>query len=178
MPTSFKGRIGRWWRGLPAPPETKRQAQQYLEDGEQLLAAFIAAPRGTGMAKWGVPELGQMERGERKVRRVLNAAETAGLPLPPPKGLLARASMALALTDRRLVVLSITRLTVMGSGGDVKALFSAVAVDEVDSIKVKRLLLGKVVIVTVRGVPIELETGAWGYDNAIVPEFERVKAKH
>ena len=153
MPTSFRAKI-------------KQQAQEHLEDGEQVLAAFVAEPRGAMMTRAGGP-LSHVV-GRRKVRRTGKAAAAAGLRLTWP--------MALALTERRLVVLSITRPIAMGKGGDVKALFSAVPLVAIDAIKVKRLLVGKVVIVSIHGVPIKLETGPGAFDKAIIKQFERAKA--
>jgi hypothetical protein len=56
--------------------------------------------------------------------------------------------MALAMTDQRLLVLKISPLIAMGKGGDVKELVSDVLVADVDSIQIKRLLVGKVMTVT------------------------------
>ena len=56
--------------------------------------------------------------------------------------------MALALTDSRLVVFKVSQPIAMGKGGDVKDLVSSVPLGDVDSIEVKRLLVGKVVVVT------------------------------
>jgi hypothetical protein len=88
--------------------------------------------------------------------------------------------MTLALTDRRLVVLSVPRLTKTGRGGDVTALFSAVPLAEVDSIKVKRLVLpigGKLLTVTVRGVPIALQVHSGLYDKQLVADRARQGAR-
>lgn len=57
--------------------------------------------------------------------------------------------MALALTEGRLVVFRVSAPIAMGKGGDVKDFVSSVPLGDVDSIEVKRLLVGKVVIVTV-----------------------------
>ena len=58
--------------------------------------------------------------------------------------------MALALTPQRLLVLTISNPIGMGVGGKVKDVLSSVPIEEVDSIEVKRLAVGKVVTVTVR----------------------------
>ena len=47
---------------------------------------------------------------------------------------------------------------------------------EVDSIEVRRLLIGKTVTVTVRGVPIKLEAGGGANAKGLAEEFARVKA--
>jgi hypothetical protein len=79
--------------------------------------------------------------GGRKVVQQRRAAEGAGLKLTSP--------MALAMTDQRLLVLKISPIIAMGTGGDVKELVSDVPVADVDSIEIKRLLVGKVMTVTV-----------------------------
>jgi len=76
----------------------KEQAEPYLEPGERVLAAFIAQPRGANMATAG--GLAPSAIGGRKVKEARRAAEASGLQLARP--------MALAVTDRRLVVLKIS----------------------------------------------------------------------
>jgi hypothetical protein len=90
--------------------------------------------------------------GGRKAAQQSRAAKDAGLQLTSP--------MALALTDKRLLVLRVSAPIAMGKGGDVKDLVSEAPLTDVDSIDVKRLLAGKVVTVTVRGTPVKLEVGA------------------
>ena len=46
MPTSYEDKI-------------KQQAEQYLEPGERVLAAFIAQPRGANMAQGRRPRAGR-----------------------------------------------------------------------------------------------------------------------
>ena len=53
--------------------------------------------------------------------------------------------MALAITDRRLLSFSMGAQAGMGVGGGVKELVGEAPLAEVDEIKVKRLLMGKVV---------------------------------
>jgi hypothetical protein len=110
----------------------KEQAPQYLEPGEQVLAAFITQPRGATMLKVGG---GAQAIGAGKTKKEAGAAAGAGLQLASP--------MALALTDSRLVVLSVGAPLALGKGGDVKGFVSAVPLSEVDSIQVKRLLVGR-----------------------------------
>ena len=90
--------------------------------------------------------------GGRKATQQRQAAKDAGLQLASP--------MALALTDKRLLVLRISPPIALGKGGDVKELVSEAPLADVDSIDVKRLLAGKVVTVTVRGTSFKLEVGA------------------
>ena len=136
MPNSYEDKI-------------KQQAQPYLEAGEQVIAGFIAQPRGATTAGYG--GLGPGSVGGMKISRQNRAAQDAGLKLAIP--------MALAVTNSRLLVFRTSKPIAMGKGGDVKDLISAVPLDDVDSIETKRLLVGTIVIVTVRGVAIEL--GSW-----------------
>ncbi len=144
----------------------KEQAESYLDPGERVLAAFIAQPRGANMARAG--GLAPSAIGGRKVKEVRRAAEATGLQLTRP--------MALALTDRRLVVLKISPPIAMGKGADVKELVSAVPLCDVDSIEVKRLLVGKVVVVTVGGAAVKLEAGAGANAKGLAEEFARARA--
>jgi hypothetical protein len=84
--------------------------------------------------------------------------------------------MALTLTDRRLLVLRVSPPIAMGKGGDVKELVSEAPLADVESIEVKRLLVGKVVTVTVRGVTFKLEVGGSGDAQGLAAEFSRAKA--
>jgi hypothetical protein len=129
----------------------KEQAQPYLESGERVLAAFIGQPRGATTAKMGGVAPGVI--GGTKTGKQERAAGEAGLELANP--------MALALTESRLVVLGVSPPIALGKGGDVKRLVSAALLTGVDSIVVKRLLVGKTVTVTVtvRGVTFKLEAG-------------------
>jgi hypothetical protein len=143
----------------------KEQAQQYLEADEHVLAAFIAQPRGATTAKMGG---GAGALGGRRAGKQQDAAGGAGLQLTTP--------MALALTEGRLVVLKVSPPLPMGKGGDVKELVSAVPMAEVDSIEIKRLLVGKVVKLTVHGSEFKLEAGGGANAKGLVDEFSRVRA--
>jgi hypothetical protein len=83
---------------------------------------------------------------------------------------------ALALTGSRLLVLSVSQPIAMGKGGDVKELVSAAPLADVESIEVRRLLVGKTVTVTVRGVSIRLEAGAGADARGLAEEFARAKS--
>jgi hypothetical protein len=63
----------------------------------------------------------------------------------------------------------------MGKGGDVQDLVSAAALSDVESIEVKRLLVGKTVTVTVSGVSFKLEVGAGADAKGLAAEFARSK---
>ncbi|MGH3286018.1 MAG: hypothetical protein ACRDPD_15240 [Streptosporangiaceae bacterium] len=146
--------------------QIKEQARCYLQPGEQVLAALIARARGATMASAG--NLAGNAIGGRKVVQQRRAAEDAGLKLTSP--------MALAMTDQRLLVLKISPLLALGKGGDVKELVSDVPVADVDSIEIKRLLVGTVVTVTVRGTPVKLEAGATGDAKGMADGLARAKS--
>jgi hypothetical protein len=143
-----------------------QQAAPYLEPGERVLAAFITQPRGATTARAGGLAPGAI--GAAKVRRNQRSAAGSGLRLVSP--------MALALTNARVLVLSVSQPIALGKGGDVKELVSAVALDDVEAIEVKRLLIGKVVTLTVGGSAIKLEAGAGANARGLADEFARVKA--
>jgi hypothetical protein len=145
----------------------REQAASYLEPGEHVLAAFIGQPRGATASKVGagvvVSAIGDARQGKER-----KAAGEAGLTLANP--------MALALTESRLVVLSVSAPIAMGKGGDVKELVSSAPLGDVESIQVKRLLVGKTVHVTVRGQPFKLEAGAGANVKGLAEEFRPAKA--
>jgi hypothetical protein len=153
MPTSYEDKI-------------KEQAKPYLEPGEHVLAAFITQPRGTNVAMAG--GLAPAAIGGRKVKEARSAAEAGGFQVTRP--------MALALTESRLVVFKVSQPIAMGKGGDVKDLVSAVPLSDVDSIEVKRLLVGKVVVVTVGGAAVKLEAGAGANVKGLAEGFARARA--
>ena len=138
--------------------KVKDGAARFLEDGEQVLAAVIAAPRGYTTQAAGSMHLGSAQRG-----RAHGAAAEVELRLEAP--------MALAITQRRLMTLKIGTPLGLGIGGKVKELMSAVPIEDVDSIVVKRLVLGYTITVTVRGVGIKLEANAASGAKA----FERAR---
>ena len=106
--------------------------------------------------------------GRRKQQRAQAAAQDAGFPLASP--------MALALTQKRLLTLEIGSPIGLGIGGDVKQLVGAVPIEDVDAIDVKRLLLGKVVTITVRGTPVELDVNAAADAGGLAERFNQAKA--
>ena len=145
----------------------------YLEQGEEVLAAIVARPRGwtqsTASAGGGAAAglIGGAIGGKKQQQNV-EAAEESGFEIASP--------MALAVTDRRILSLKISNPVGLGIGGDVKELVSAAPLSDVDSIEVKRLAVGKTVTVTVRGTPFVLEVGAGANAKGVAEEFERAKA--
>ncbi len=150
MPTSYEDKI-------------KEQAREHIDADERVLAALIVQPRDATMAKVGGVAPGAT--GGREIERERRAAEQGGLRLTTP--------MALAPTDSRLLVLKVNRPIAMGKGGYVKELVSAVPLSEVDSIEVKRLLVGKLVTVTVRRSAVKLEAGPGSNTKGLAEEFAR-----
>ena len=145
---------------MASEDKIKQGAQQFLEDGEEVLAAFVARPRGWTQGMAGARALGAHQVGEAR-----ESAEKAGFELASP--------MALAVTQRRLLSLSMGAQVGMGAGGGVKDLVSAVPLSEVGTIKAKRLLIGKVVELGVRGQSFKLEVGAGANVQGVIDAFER-----
>jgi len=148
-------------------------AAPFLEQGEEVLAAIVARPRGwtqsTASAGGGAAAgmVGGMIGGKKQQQSV-DAARESGFELASP--------MALAVTPRRLLSLKVTAPVGLGIGMKVQELVSAVPIGDVDSIEVKRLAVGKTVTVTVRGVPFVLEVGAGANANGVAEALERAKA--
>jgi hypothetical protein len=156
-----------------AEAKIKDGAAPYLEQGEEVLAAIVARPRGWtqqsaspgGGAAAGL--IGGAIGGKKQEKNVA-AAEESGFEITSP--------MALAVTDRRLLCFKISSPVGLGIGGDVKELVSEAPLAEVDSIEVKRLAVGKTLTVTVRGTPFVLEVGAGANAKGVAEVFERAKA--
>jgi hypothetical protein len=151
----------------------KEGAAPFLEQGEEVLAAFVARPRGwtqSNASAGGGAVAGLIggALGGKKQRQNVDAAGESGFALASP--------MALAVTPRRLLSLEVTAPIGLGIGMKVKQLAGAVPVSEVDSIEVKRLAVGKTVTVTVRGVPFVLEVGAGADAKGVAEALERAKA--
>ncbi len=148
-------------------------AAPYLEDGEEVLAAMVARPRGwtqSNASPGGGAVAGLIggTLGGKKQQQNVGAAEDAGFEITSP--------MALAVTNRRLLSLKISSPVGLGIGGDVKELVSSAPLSEVDSIELKRLAVGKTVTVTVRGTPFVLEVGAGANAKGVAEAFEQAKA--
>lgn len=146
-------------------------AAPFVEDGEEVLAAIVARPRGSlqasGVAGSGAARTISAALGQKKLAQNVAAAEDAGFELPNPVGL--------AVTSQRLLALDVTAPVGLGIGMKVKGLTSTVPVTEVDSIEVKRLAVGTTVTVTVRGVPFVLEVGPGANTKGVVAALEQAK---
>ena len=127
--------------------QIRQYANLFLDDGEELVAAMTASPRGrnTAMAAGGVGSM----IGYKMVQGQVNKAGAAGLRV--------ESQMAIVLTGRRLLTVKVG-YTLGGTINDVKGVLSAISLGEVDAIEAKRFGLGGVLIVTPRGgQPIKLE---------------------
>jgi hypothetical protein len=156
-----------------AEAKIKDGAAPYLEEGEEVLAAMVARPRGwtqsTASPGGGaVAGLVGGTLGGKKQQQNVGAAEEAGFEITSP--------MALAVTNRRLLSLKISSPVGLGIGGEVKELVSSAPLSEVDSIERGRLAVGKTVTVTVRGTPFVLEVGAGANAKGVAEAFEQAKA--
>ena len=141
----------------------KEGAAPLLDPGEDVIAAFVAAPRGFTQSAVGIEGIGDSQQG-----RATTAAEQAGIVLEAP--------MAVALTAKRLLTIKITSPIGLGLGGKVKEILSSVPIADVDSIEVRRLAMGTTILLTIRGVPIKLEAGVGAKTKELAEEFTRLKS--
>ena len=148
---------------MASEDKIREGAQPYMEAGEEVLAAFVARPRGWTQANAGSLQLGAHQQGKARA-----GAEAAGFALASP--------MALAITDRRLLSFEMGAQAGMGIGGGIKGLAGQAPLADVDEIKVKRLLMGKVVEVVVRGERFKLEAGAGANAKGVAEAFARARA--
>ena len=151
----------------------KDRAPAFLEEGEELLAAIVARPRGwtqSNASAGGGLAAGLVGGaiGGKKQQKNIGSAEDAGFELPDP--------MALGVTNRRLVAFEISAPIGLGIGGSVKGLKSAVPLDQVEDIEVKRLAAGKTVTVTLNGSSFKLESGPGANAKGLVEALDQARA--
>lgn len=159
--------MGQDWLGI-----LQQQAQQFLDPDEHLLAAFQAQPRGTGVAR--APAGGALAAaatgaiGKKWAKGSRDKAAGAGLELVSP--------MVLGLSERRLLVLKGKKKS-LGTGKimEIGELVSSVPLHEVNSIEVKKLLVGKTVRIGISGGEVKLEVPPGNDPKGFAAEFERVK---
>ncbi len=130
----------------------QEQAAEFLEPGEQVLSACIAQPKGRTLAMVGGGGAAT-EMGHRQQRASAGAAETAGLLVEGP--------MAIAITDQRVATFKISA-PVLGRGGNIKEMLSAIPLSAVDSWEYKKFGMREKTKITVGGTPVELESAAGG----------------
>ena len=148
---------------MSAEDKIREGAQAYLEEGEEILAAFVARPRG-----WTQTNAGSIHFGAGQQGKSISAAEAAGFELASP--------MALAVTRDRLLSLELGAAMKGYGAGQVKGLKSAVPLSDVSSIQRKRLLVGSVVKLTVRGQEFKLEAGTGANIKGVIEAYEGSKA--
>jgi hypothetical protein len=127
--------------------QIRQYAHLFLDDGEELVAAMTASPRGknTAMAAGGVGSM----IGSKMVQGQVKNASAAGLRV--------ESQMALVLTQQRLLTVKVG-YTLGGAINGVKHVLSAIRLGEVGSIEPRRVGLGGVLTITPRGgQPIKLE---------------------
>ncbi len=130
--------------------QIRQYAEVLLDDGEQLIAAMTASPRGrnTATAAGGVGSM----IGSKMVSGQVDKAKALGLRI--------ESNMALVLTQRRLLTVKIG-YSMSGAITGVKEFLSAVPLGHIESIEGKRFGLGGLLIITPRGgQPIKLECRA------------------
>ena len=148
--------------------KVKDEMGPFLEAGEEVRAVLIARPRGWTQTTAGGRTLGVGKAiGRHAQQKARGGAEEAGIQLASPG--------AIVLTQRRLLTVQTGEALGMGKGGSIKEVLSAVPVSDVDSIKVKRLLLGYVVTLTVQGSEFKLEANAAAGAKPLAEAFERAK---
>jgi hypothetical protein len=144
----------------------REQARDLIDPDEEILAYVVAQPRGTGVSRSGA-NLGAQAVGDVWAWKSRGGAEGAGLELTTP--------MALALTQRRLLVLKLETST-LGKPKAVKELHSSAPLESVESITVKRLLVGKTMKIAMSGGDVKLEIGAGQDAKGLAEQFDRAKA--
>ncbi len=144
--------------------KVKEEMGPFLEEGEEVRAVLIARPRG-----WTQSTAGSQELGGRQQQNAHGGAEDAGIQLASPG--------AIVLTQKRLLTVQTGEALGMGKGGSVKEILSAVPITDVDSIKVKRLLLGYVVTLKVQGSEFKLEANAAAGAKPMAEALDRAKAE-
>src|SRR3954453_5226430 len=112
--------------------QIREHAQPFLEDGEEMIAATTASPRGrfTAMAAGGIGTV----IGQKMVSGQVKRAEHVGLRV--------ESDMAVVLTRQRLLTLKVS-YTMRGAIKGVREVLSAIPLSDVDSIEAKRVGLGE-----------------------------------
>lgn len=148
---------------MSSEDKIREGAQPFLHSGEQVLAAFVARPRG-----WTQQMAGSMLVGAHQQGKAHTGAVQADFALASP--------MAIAITQYRLLSFSMGAQAGMGMGGGVKDLVGQAPLADVDSLTTKRLLVGKVVEITLRGESFKLEVGAGANTKGVVEAFNTARS--
>jgi hypothetical protein len=135
-------------------------ARPLLDEGEEIVAALVASPRGAQTAA----QLGAAGAiGRKWTGKHVNAAETTGLVI--------HRNVGIAVTRSRLLTLDVS-ISMMGAVKDVKEIASAVPLSEISSIKSKWNVL---TITTAGGSEIKLEANP-GRSKEFAAAFGDLKA--
>ena len=148
---------------MSSEDKIREGAKPFLHDGEHVLAAFVARTRGWTQQMAGSMHLGASQQGHAR-----EGAAQAGFALASP--------MAIAITQYRLLSLSMGNQAGMGVGGGVKDLVGQAPLVDVSSLTTKRLLVGKIVEITVRGASFKLEVGAGANTKGVVEAFNTARS--
>jgi len=146
--------------------QLKEEGGKFVEPDEVILASVVAQARGTTTARAG-GNLGARMVGDVWAGKSKGGAESAGLELTSP--------MALALSQKRLLVFKI-ETSGLGKPKGVEGLHSSAPLEDVQSVTVKRLLVGKTMKITTNGGEVKLEVGAGQDAKGFAEQFERAKA--
>ena len=130
----------------------QEQAAEYLEPGEQVLSACIAQPKGRTLA---------VVAGNGIAREIGNRQQQASKGAAEQSGLLVEGPMAIAVTNQRVATFKISA-PILGKGGNIKELLSAIPLEAVDSWEYKKFGMKEKTKITVGGTPVELEGAAGG----------------
>ena len=142
-------------------------ASGMLDGDEEVLAAIVAQARGTTAARTGGGNIGAQMVGNIWAGKSKKGAVATGLELTTP--------MALAVSQKRLLVFKL-ETGGLGKPKGVKELHSSVPIEDVQSISVGRLLVGKTMKIGVNGGEVKLEVGPGQDVKGLTEQFERVKA--
>jgi hypothetical protein len=149
------------------------EAAPFLENGESVLAAIMAAPKGSVSAHAGGAG-GQLSTsfvrgmGKRAVNRELSAAEQGGIRI-------VAGQMGIILTPRRLLVLDLGTTTI-NKEPEVKELLSAIPLGNIVAIEGKRSgILGVLAITPSVGGEVKLQCQAKPA-REFAEAFDRAKA--
>jgi hypothetical protein len=121
--------------------QIKDRARPLLDDGEEIVTALVASPRGSNTALQ-VGAAGAI--GRKWANKHVGAADASGIEI--------HRNMVVALTQTRLLTMKVT-ISMMGAVKEVKEISSSVPLNAVDSIESK----WNVLTITVGGTPIKLE---------------------
>jgi hypothetical protein len=120
----------------------RERAQDLLEPGEEIVAALVVSPRGSGTAAG--PGVAVSEIGARWSRKSRETAEGVGL--------VVKRSSGLALTNRRLLTLDLG-ISMTGGVKEVKGMLSEVPLDQVSGMRSK----WNVLTIDAGGTQVKLE---------------------